>query len=230
MTGSRPSSPGVPARRRRSSARRRRPCCRTRATRSPPPTSTPPPRPSTRPSAGRPGLNRPLPMPRPTGRSPSSGPGSPHGEKVSREELEKRRLTRKRILIGLQGFDAAGMRRLGVLHAKATSRLYSYGTDRTPKWLRALASASDIARRHRCFDDGPPILTAPRIRDMLAVEGSTTAPLVDLLFGGSRWRPTPEDSMADLVLALCNLFPQAAAPLPACAARCRRPDGGRARC
>ena len=111
---------------------------------------------------------------------------APAGLSLTYEDINKRLALRRRILIDLEMFDAAGMRRLGLVHAKAAYWLYSYGTDRSPQWLRALSQASDAARRHKPGYDVPPLLTAFHIRDMLAVEGASIAPLVDLLFGSPR--------------------------------------------
>ncbi len=129
---------------------------------------------------------------------------APRGLKLSPEDIDKRLTLRRRILIDLDGFDAAGMRRLGLVQAKAASWLYNYGTDRSPFWLRALSQASDTVRAYRSgHEERPPFLNALFVRDMLAVEGLSVAPLVDLMFGGPRYgQKKPEERMAGLVSVL----------------------------
>ena len=146
---------------------------------------------------------------------------APRGLKLSPEDIDKRLTLRRRILIDLDGFDAAGMRRLGLVQAKAASWLYNYGTDRSPFWLRALSQASDTVRAYRSgHEERPPFLNALFVRDMLAVEGLSVGPLVDLMFGGPRYgQKKPEERMA--VSCRCSR------PIPRRCARpcfsCRRP-------
>ncbi len=101
---------------------------------------------------------------------------------------ERRLALRRRVLFGLEAFDAAAMRRfaqvIAPLHASRTYRYGFPGSDASPMWLRSLLGMCNAYGRHIPAKDKAPhaILTAPRLREMLALDGASVAPLVDCLF------------------------------------------------
>ncbi len=110
----------------------------------------------------------------------------PHGDD---KDAQARRLEpRCRVLYGLEEFDAAVLRRYAMALASASAsqahRHPSPGSERSPAWFRRLLDVMDQYDRVNVAHLNRPLgfLTAPRIREMLALDGFSAAPLVDCLF------------------------------------------------
>ncbi|MGI4943275.1 MAG: DUF4132 domain-containing protein [Janthinobacterium lividum] len=108
-------------------------------------------------------------------------------DKAEQARQERRLEVRRRVLWGLQGFDAAAMRRYGqVLGQVRTGNAGRYGfpgSDASPMWARTLLDVASTYNHRRGKELSPHgFLTMPRLCAMLALDGPHVPPLVDCLF------------------------------------------------